>query len=75
MDFTEATNRLTRVVSLADLAREMGASYGLIRQARMSPTSPSYRNPPEGWEAAVEKLAKLRAGELLALADELMRRQ
>lgn len=71
MDFTEATDRLTQSVSLADLARELGASYGLIRQARMNSDSPSFRRPPPGWEAAVVRLAERRAAELLALVKEL----
>jgi hypothetical protein len=74
MDFTEATDRLTKGLSLADLARELGASYGLIRQARMDPTSPSYRKPPEGWEAAVARLAASRAEALLALKSVLEQR-
>jgi hypothetical protein len=73
MDFTEATDRLTQSVSLADLARELGASYGLIRQARMNSDSPSYRRPPSGWESAVVRLAQRRAAELLALVKELDR--
>jgi hypothetical protein len=75
MDFTEATNQLTKGVSLADLARELDASYGLIRQARMNPSSASYRRPPEGWENAVARLAEERAHELLALKTELDRRR
>ena len=71
MDFTEATNRLTRSVSLADLARELRASYGLVRQARMDKNSPSYRRPPEGWEVAAARLAGERAEELLRLKAEL----
>ena len=71
MDFTEATDRLTKGVSLADLARELRASYGLIRQARMDSASPSYRRPPEGWQAAVARLAGERANELLALKRRL----
>lgn len=73
MDFTEATDRLTKGVSLADLARELDASYGLIRQARMNTASPSYRRPPEGWKAAVARLAEARAIELLKLKQELER--
>lgn len=71
MDFTEATDKLTKGLSLADLARELDASYGLIRQARMDLTSPSYRKPPEGWEAAVARLAAQRAEELLQLKRAL----
>jgi hypothetical protein len=71
MDFTEATDRLMKSVSLADLARELGASYGLIRQARMNRASASYRRPPGGWELAVAQLAAERAEELLLLKAEL----
>lgn len=73
MDFTEATDKLTKGLSLADLARDLGASYGLIRQARMDPASPSYRKPPEGWEVAVARLAAQRAEELLDLKASLER--
>ena len=73
MDFTEATDRLTKGVSLADLARELNASYGLIRQARMDPASPSYRRPPAGWEEAVARLAEERAKALLELKQALSR--
>lgn len=73
MDFTEATDRLMESVTLADLARELGASYGLVRQARMHPSSGSYRRPPNGWESAVAKLASQRAAELKSLQDELER--
>ena len=71
MDFTEATDRLIKGISLADLARELGASYGLVRQARMDVDSPSYRRPPEGWDTAVARLAGARARELQALEQEL----
>lgn len=72
MDFTEATDRLIKGVSLADVARELDASYGLIRQARMDEASPSYRRPPAGWKAAVARLAGARADELLRLRKELL---
>lgn len=71
MDFTEATDKLTRGVSLADLAAELRGSYGLIRQARMNPASPSYRRPPKGWELAVARLAEKRATELMELKARL----
>jgi transposase-like protein len=71
MDFSEATDRLTKGVSLADVARELGASYGLIRQSRMDQASPSYRKPPAGWKSAVVRLAEERANELLQLKREI----
>lgn len=69
--FRQATDRLIRIVSLADLARILGVSHGLLRQARLDPTTSSYRSPPTGWGRAVAKLARERATDLLALADEL----
>lgn len=71
MDFVDATDQLTRGVSLADVAEELGASYGLIRQSRMDPTSRSYRRPPDGWQAAVARLAERRARELQELKSQL----
>ncbi len=72
MDFREASDRLTQACpTLADIAREAGVSDGLIRQARLDAGSPSYRNPPAIWPAAVAKLAKERAVELVKLAKEL----
>ncbi|HYW07455.1 MAG TPA: hypothetical protein VE913_10885 [Longimicrobium sp.] len=69
--FREATDRLIDTVSLADLAKELGVSHGLLRQARLSTSASSYRSPPAGWEAAVAKLARERGGELLKLADDM----
>ena len=43
----------------------------MIRQARLDPASSSYRRPPAGWESAIAKLARERAGELVKLAEEL----
>lgn len=73
MDFKAATDALIGTVSLLDLSRELKVSHGLLRQARLSPDSASYRNPPEGWQAAVARLARERGGDLLKLADRLDR--
>lgn len=69
--FREATDRLIDTVSLADLAKELGVSHGLLRQARLSTSASSYRSAPAGWEVAVAKLARERGGELLRLADDI----
>lgn len=71
MDFNAATNQLMDCVTLVDVAKEAGVSHGLVRQARLDPSSPSHRSPPPGWEQAVAKLARSRAAELVALAEEL----
>jgi len=46
-------------------------SDATIRRARLGPDTKSYRTPPPGWEKAITKLARKRAGELVKLADEL----
>lgn len=72
MGFLEASDTLTKSCpTLADIAREAGVSAGLIRQARLDPTSKSYRSPPSNWPAVVAELAERRARELQALAEEL----
>jgi hypothetical protein len=72
MEFSEASDALTqRCPTLADIAKEAGVSAGLVRQARLDPESSSYRKPPDGWEAAIAKLARERAAELVRLAEEL----
>jgi hypothetical protein len=40
----------------------------------MDRSSPSFRNAPPGWEAAVVRLAEQRAEELLALKQQLQQR-
>ena len=69
--FRRATDRLIRVVTLANLAQELRVSHGLLRQARLSSSASSYRSPPAGWEGAVARLARERAEELLQLAKEM----
>ncbi len=72
MGFTEATDRLTDFPTHHDIARKVGAkSVQGVRQARLSPSSPSFRRPPAGWESAIAKLARERAAELVKLAEEL----
>lgn len=72
VDFREATDRLMEIgVSLADLAEEMDASHGLLRQARIDPASASYRRPPEGWREAAARLARTRGGKAFDLAENL----
>jgi hypothetical protein len=74
MDFKSATDRLTACLSHVDIAQAAGVSVQLIRQARVDPTNPSYRSPPDGWQKVVARLARRRAKELEALADGVERR-
>ena len=72
MDFKHASDRaLGACIKLADIAVAAGVSDHLIRRARLDPEGPSFRRPPQGWQQAIAKLARERAGELLKLAEEL----
>lgn len=71
MDFKEATDRIARCVTLAEIAQAAGCSAGLIRQARLDPLGPGYRKPPANWREILVRLARERGGELAGLADEL----
>ena len=71
MDFKAATDLLGRVVTQQEIADAAGVSHAAVRQARLDPSSSSYRRPPDGWQAAIAKLARERAAELLELAGEL----
>lgn len=71
MTFQEATDQLAGRVTHEELAEELGVSVQAIRQARLDPSANGYRRPPDGWEAAVAKLATKRGGELKALAKAL----
>lgn len=75
VDFKEATDRATTArITLADIASTAGVSDNAIRRARLDPRSrDSYRSPPDGWQAAIAKLATERAAELTRLAEELRR--
>ena len=72
VDFRTASGRATDAcITLADIAKETDIAPQTIRRARMDPSSSNYRTPPAGWEKAIAKLARERAGELLKLAEEL----
>lgn len=71
MDFKTATDRVAGCITHAEIAEACGVSLQSIRQARMDPSSPSYRNPPAGWEAVLARLAIKRASDLTAFAKAL----
>jgi hypothetical protein len=68
MNFRKATDELIASVTLEDLADTLGVSVQAVRQARAKEDSTAYRPPPAGWEAAVARLARKRAGRLARLA-------
>ena len=70
--FREATDRLLRCVTAEQLAAELGVNRNTIARARMDPeTSPNYRPPPQGWEAAVVRLSRAQGTDLHSLAAAL----
>jgi hypothetical protein len=74
MDFKKATDALFDRIDHADLAKTLGVSVPLIRQARLDPAATAHRSPPEGWERAVIRLATERAERLSSLAARLKKR-
>jgi hypothetical protein len=71
MDFKRATDILFERIDHADLAKALGVSIALIRQARLSGSAIAHRSSPNGWEKPVIRLAKERAARLLSLAERL----
>ena len=72
MEFKQATDRATTTcITLADIASAAGVTHHSVRRARLDPGTASYRTPAAGWEKAIAKLARERAGDLVKLAEEL----
>lgn len=71
MTFKEASDEVTRCVTLSEIAGALDRSDASIRRARLDPKSSSYRTPPPGWQRAIAGLARARAAELVELAEEL----
>ncbi len=70
-DFRKATDELFSVISHDELAKALGCSVATIRQARLDDAAKAHRNPPEGWEKVVAKLADSRASALRRLGSRL----
>jgi hypothetical protein len=73
MNYVQATSRLIQGTALRDLANEMRVSRGWLAHSRLASSNPQHRPPPEGWEAAVAKIARRRIEELRKLVNELER--
>ena len=69
MNFKTATDLLG--VSASELAEEFGLSPQTIRQMRLAPGSVSFRNPPNGWQKIVARLAKERGKQLKTLIEAM----
>ena len=73
MEFREAIDRLGERVTHEQVAEALGVSVPSVRQYRLSPDAKAHRTPPDGWQSALAKLARLRGDELHVLARELER--
>lgn len=71
MDFKEATDSLFNRIDHEALAKALGVSVASIRQARLRSGAGAYRNPPNGWQAGVVKLARECAQHYQRLAEVL----
>jgi orotate phosphoribosyltransferase-like protein len=71
MDFKKATDELMAGMTRGQIADALGVSEATVRQARLDDAAKAHRNPPEGWEVKVAKLARERASRLTRLAERL----
>ncbi len=71
MNFRDASDALTASVTLSRIAETMGVAGNTVLRARMDRDNPNSRPAPAGWEKAIAKVARERAGELVKLAEEL----
>jgi hypothetical protein len=69
MDFKTATDLLG--LSAPELAEAFGLQPQTVRQMRLAPNTANFRNPPNGWQKIVVRLAKERGKKLRALVEAL----
>lgn len=70
-DFRKATDELLASISHQELANALGVSVATVRQARLEPQAKAHRNPPEGWERPLLRLAENRAKHFNRLVTKL----
>jgi hypothetical protein len=72
VDFKTATDRLSAAkITADDIAEAFGVVRNTIARARLDPSSPAYRSPPDLWQPVLARLARERIRELTALAEEI----
>lgn len=71
MDFKTATDRLGKKITADDLAEAFRVARNTIARARLDPTNPEYRSPPQNWRPVLARLARERIQELARFADDL----
>lgn len=72
MDFKTATDRLSAAkITADDIAEAFGVVRNTIARARLDPSSPAYRSPPENWRPVLARLARERMQQLAEFAEEM----
>jgi GMP synthase-like glutamine amidotransferase len=71
INFRAATDELLACISHQELAEALGVSVATVRQARLAPEATAHRNPPEGWERMVKRLAAKQAAHFRKLTAKL----
>lgn len=71
MDFREATDRLSPCVTQEAIAAAARVTRNTIKRARLPRESEHYRSPPREWHSILAQLARERAADLNAVADQL----
>lgn len=70
-DLKIAADELLRSITLEQIAGECGVSVDALRRAMLEEGSEAYLPPPRFWRGDLAYLARERAAELVALANEL----
>jgi len=71
MNFRDTTDELFESVSHEKLAKALGVSVATVRQARLPDGAKAHRSAPEGWQAAVLRMAKQRVDHYRRLVARL----
>lgn len=73
MDFKRATDLLFCRVGHDELARRLGVSVAMIRQARLRLDARAYRPPPSNWRDAVIRIAETQIMRYRQLIEDVRR--
>lgn len=72
MDFKTATDRLSAAkITANDIAEAFGVVRNTIARARLDPSSPAFRSPPENWQPVLARLACERMELLAKFVEEV----
>lgn len=71
MDFKTVTDRLTDRITADDIAEAFDVARNTIARARLDPSNPGYRPPPENWKPTLAQMAREWSRRFAELADDL----